>query len=240
MRTILIAALLPLSACGNAFDRGSDSPGVTGSGTGTSRSYDVTGFTAVALAGSDDVDVRVGPAFSVRAEGDAAALDRLTIERDGDTLKVGHRNGISYSGKGAKIFVTMPAIEGASIGGSGDLTVDRASGKEFEGKLAGSGTLRLPALAVGDADFSIAGSGDISAAGTAKMLDVKIAGSGSLDAAGLVASQAEIALMGSGDVRATVKGDAKISAVGSGDIDLGPDARCNTTKLGSGDVRCGR
>ncbi|MGJ3628795.1 hypothetical protein AB5I41_21315 [Sphingomonas sp. MMS24-JH45] len=67
MRTILLAALLPLASCGNMGD--GDTGGIQGTGSGDARSFAAADFTRVELAGSDDVDVRVGPAFSVRAEG---------------------------------------------------------------------------------------------------------------------------------------------------------------------------
>ena len=75
---LLLALLLtaaPLAACSVDGDDGG--PGASAAGTGTARTFAVAGFTGVALRGSDDVDVRVGPAFSVRAEGPSAELDKL-------------------------------------------------------------------------------------------------------------------------------------------------------------------
>ncbi|KQT34843.1 hypothetical protein ASG29_01415 [Sphingomonas sp. Leaf412] len=236
MRKFLIAALLPLAACGNDAD---DRAGIQGTGTGDARSYAVAGFSRVAAAGSDDVDVRVGPAFSVRAEGDSDVLDRLKIERDGDALKIGRRSGNFFSSGEAKVFVTMPALSGASLAGSGDMAIDRAQGDGLKASLAGSGNIRFAQVAVGKAEFSIAGSGDIEAAGTAKALEVSIAGSGDVKAKDLTASQADIRIAGSGSVRATVNGPAKVRAAGSGDVDLGAGARCDTKDLGSGEVTCG-
>ncbi len=238
MRTIVMAALLPLAACGNMG--GDDGGGIAGTGTGDARSYAASGFTQVSLAGSDDVDVRVGPAFSVRAEGKSDVLDRLKIEQKGDTLSIGRRNGggLFQSGS-AKVFITMPAITGANLAGSGDLTVDRAQGEELKAKLAGSGTMTFAQIAVGRADFAIAGSGDIDVAGTARRLGVSIAGSGNVEGKELTAQEADVKVMGSGNVTARVKGPATVRAMGSGDVDLGPDARCDSKDAGSGDVRCG-
>src|SRR3546814_16152435 len=65
----------------------------------------------VDLRGSDDIDVRVGPAFAIQATGPAELLDKLEIVRDGDTLKVGRRgNSVSWGGdkgRANKIMVTM-------------------------------------------------------------------------------------------------------------------------------------
>lgn len=240
MRAFVFAALLPLAACGNFG--GDEDAGVQPTGSGGSRSFAVSDFTEVNLAGPDDVDVRVGSGFSVRAEGDEDQLARLKIERVGDQLKVGRirRAGINWSsGKGVTVYVTMPRITGAELAGSGNLSVDRADGADFHGGLAGSGNLSIGALAVRDARLSIAGSGTLKAAGIAEALKVDIAGSGAVAAPELAARSASVSIAGSGGVRARVDGPAKVTIMGSGDVDLGDRARCSVTKMGSGSVRCG-
>jgi len=240
--TNVLASLLlvPLAACSLAFG-GEEGDGVPARGTGTARTFDVSGFTEVALAGSDDVEVRVGPAFSVRAEGPADVLDRLRIERRGDALTVGRKQGVNLgraAGK-ARVLVTLPRIAEASLAGSGNMRVDRVEGDRFEGSLAGSGGLAVGALAVREAEFNLAGSGGLSAAGRTDRLEVSVAGSGSADARGLSATRAEVSVAGSGSVRAAVNGEAEVNVIGSGDVDLGPNARCEVSRMGSGKVRCG-
>jgi len=235
-------AALPLAACSYGSDHDSK-PGIAGSGTGSSRSFAVADFTSVDLRGSDNVDVRVGTGFSVRAEGPSAELDKLKIEKVGDTLKVGRidRNSFHWGGdhKGVTVFVTMPRIAEASIAGSGDMTVDRVDGQNFTGNSVGSGNLEVAALSVQAGDFSIAGSGNIKAKGSAKHLKMDVAGSGDIDAGGVKAEGADVSIAGSGGVRADVTGPAAVSVMGSGDVDLGSGAKCTTSKMGSGDIHCG-
>lgn len=242
MTKLLLWATLPLMACSvHASGDDDGTPGVTGQGTGNTRTYQVAGFTTVELRGSDNVDVRVGPGFSVRADGDPQVLDHLKIEKVGDAIRIGRTRtgGWSWGGQGAKISITMPALVATAVAGSGDVTVDRVTGTSFKGEAAGSGSLRIGQLAVGDATFSLAGSGDVKAAGQVKALTVEIAGSGDVDAGGLKAARADISVAGSGNVRADVDGPAKVSVMGSGDIDLGGKAKCEVSKMGSGSVRCG-
>ncbi len=250
MRILAILAALPLVACGagatgNAAggDAGGKGDAAAASGTGGARSFAVADFTGVELAGADDVDVRVGGTFSVRAEGPADELDKLEISKDGSMLKVGRkRNSGGWSmssGKGVKVYVTMPAIQAASLAGSGNLTVDKVQATDFSGDLAGSGDLQLGRLSATSATLSIAGSGGIGASGEVQRLKVDIAGSGDIDAAGLKAREASVSIAGSGNVAAEVNGRAKISIMGSGDVTLGGKAQCETSKMGSGEVRCG-
>lgn len=240
MRFLAILAALPLIAC--SLDSDNDTPGVAGSGSGNTRTYQVADFSKVSLRGSDDVDVRIGNAFSIRAEGDPEVLEYLKIEKEGDTLKIGRRNrsGFNWGNREAKVFVTMPQIAAGSVAGSGDMAIDRVEGASFVASSAGSGSITIAAIAADAVSFDIAGSGNIEAAGKAKSIKAEIAGSGSIAAAKLSASNADISIAGSGDVKVDVNGDAKVSIVGSGDVDVGPNAKCTVSKMGSGNVTCGR
>ena len=239
MRILLALAALPLAACHHGTN--DDGPGVPGHGTGRARSYQVADFVNVTARGADAVDVRVGAGFSVRAEGDSDDLDLLSIRTAGDTLQIGRRDryGFSWGGHSVKVFVTMPRIAQAALAGSGDMAIDRAEGASFQAKTAGAGTITVGALTVDDARFSVAGSGGVTARGTAKAVKVNIAGSGDVDGAGLKAAGAEVAVAGSGSVKLDVTGDAMVSIMGSGDVDLGQNAKCRVTKHGSGEVHCG-
>ncbi|SEL70056.1 Putative auto-transporter adhesin, head GIN domain [Sphingomonas palmae] len=239
MRYLALALLIPVAACGmTATYASGNQDGIAPDGNGASRSYAARDFTRVSLAGPDDVDVRVGP-FSVRAEGDPALLDRLVIQRDGDSLRIGRRNGISWTRGSVRVIVSMPRIEEAAIAGSGNLRVARAEGPRFRGAISGSGNLGVADMRAGEAAFGISGSGDVTAAGQAQALTIRIAGSGNVQARGLTAARATVSVSGSGDVNATVRGPADVRLAGSGDIDLGSSARCTTRKSGSGTVRCG-
>jgi hypothetical protein len=238
MRSIMMLAMLPLAACG----AGEGGPGGASNGPTASRNFDLAGFEQVELRGSDDVTVRYGDAFAVRAEGGEEAVEALRIEVVDGRLRIQRDSKDSWfwSGnrRGAHVYVTMPKLTGARISGSGDMDVARGEGA-FAASVSGSGNLVIGALAADSATLSISGSGDIEASGTAGTLDISISGSGDIDASGLTASRAKVSVAGSGDVTATVNGQASVSIVGSGDVSLGGGARCSISKVGSGDVTCG-
>ncbi len=242
MNFLALGLIIPLAACSFSWDGDKEGAGAAASGSGTTRTFQVTDFNGIDLRGSDDVDVRVGTGFSIRAEGPSEQLDRLRIDRDGETLNIGRKNGTNIGwSKGAKVkvYVTLPRLTEANVSGSGNMLVDRVEGGGFKGGIAGSGNLTVAALKVDAVQFSIAGSGTASASGTAHDFKVEIAGSGDVDAAKVQAQSATIEIAGSGSVSAVVDGPAKIDMMGSGDVDLGPKARCTTSKMGSGTVRCG-
>lgn len=240
MRPLFVLALLPFTTACNASWSDNKGTKVEASGTGTSRSFAATGFTGVALKSSDDVDVRTGPTFSVRAEGDAAVLDQLDIRLDGKTLNIGRNSkaGVMWDkGGAAKIHVVLPQLREATVAGSGTMQVDRAVGT-FDAVVAGSGDLGIAAMAAEAASLSIAGSGNVTLAGRADKLDLSIAGAGDLKGQQFTADSADISIAGSGSVRANVRGPASVSILGSGDVELRGGAKCEVSKVGSGEVNC--
>lgn len=240
MRLAIIGAVLAAAACTSANGNGNGNGGQAGAAG--QRSFEVGDFEEVELAGPHDVIVTVGGAPSVRAEGDAEAIEHLDIRVEGRALRVGTRRDGWLSGSRhgrATVHVTVPSLRGASIGGSGDMRIDRAETETFEASIAGSGDLEIGALQARRADFSIAGSGAISASGAAEEADVSIAGSGSARLDTLQARRASVSIMGSGDVSIQASEAVNGSIMGSGDVTVRGGARCSVRKMGSGDVRCG-
>jgi hypothetical protein len=239
MRAIaMLGAALFVTAChavGNAEETG---PAVQ-------RDFPVAGaFDKIALAGSPDVVVTVGGAASVRAEGEADMLDRLEIVNDNGQLRIGLRNSaggwFSWGHhRGIIVHVTLPALSGASIAGSGDMHIDRVQGPAFAGAVTGSGDMNIAAVAADQASFTITGSGDITAAGHARQANASVIGSGDLRLAQLEAAAATLAVAGSGNIGIRATQTAAIDLHGSGDVTVAGPAHCTISKSGSGDVRCG-
>jgi len=234
----LLGTALILAACNH---RGGDEE----AGPAARRDFQVAGaYDRIALSGSPDVVVAVGGAASVRAEGDQAILDRLEIVNENGQLKIGLRsrsgNWFSWgSHRGVTVHVTLPALAGASVTGSGEMRIDRIEGPRFAGSVTGSGEILIAALAVGEADFSVTGSGEIAAAGAARQARGSVTGSGDLLLDRLEAADATLAVAGSGDIAIRATQTAAIEIRGSGDVTVTGPARCTINKSGSGDAHCG-
>ena len=196
---LLLTSVLALAACnvsGHARDNGDADEGPAG--PTIKRDYRARRLRADPLAGSHDVIVTVGPAAAVSAEGDQRTLDRLEIKVENGELRIGSkkRNGWFNSdnnrGRGVTIRVTVPKLAAASIAGSGDMRIDKVEGDRFGGRYrADPATWTSQRCEVGAADFSIAGSGGVTARGSADSSSVSIAGSGDVDTAGLTAQHGQ-------------------------------------------------
>lgn len=232
-----VASVLVLAACNMSAGAQEGESG----GEGGRRDFDVGNFDRVALLGGQDVVVTVGDARSVRAEGDAKALERLEVKVENGELRIGYRRNSIFSGHSGKtrVHVTVPSLRAASIAGSGDLRIDRVEGGDFEAGIAGSGDMQIGAMQVGTAKVSIAGSGNVTAAGTAEEADVSVVGSGDVGLGQLQANRAKVSVAGSGDVAAHASESADVSIMGSGDVRITGTSRCTVNKAGSGSVKCG-
>ena len=236
MRSLLLASLFAMTAACNAGAQG----GSADAGPRTSRTYQVGAFDKINLTGSPDVRVAVGGQPSVRAEGDAAELERLEIQVVGGELRIGMRPGTWVgSHRGIIIHVTVPSLQAASIAGSGDINIDRVQGQAFAATVGGSGDLDVGQLRVGNASFNLTGSGGIRASGGASRIDAAVNGSGDLSLAGFETGDATISVVGSGDVALRATGTASVQLTGSGDVNIAGGARCTIARTGSGDVSCG-
>lgn len=240
MRTVMaigiVAASLATSACGH---RGDADAGPT-----VSRNYQVGSFDQVEVAGPYDVQVRTGPNVAVSASGSEKLLGRTTVEVEGNKLVIRPEQhgffhfGWSSNGK-ATFTVTVPALSGATIAGSGDIKVDQVKGASFEGTVAGSGGIDVGTMDVQQLKLTIAGSGGARAgSGKAQNAKLDIAGSGDIDARGIAAQTANVSIAGSGNIRANATGTADVSIMGSGDVEITGGAKCSISKQGSGNVSC--
>ena len=230
------AAALLAGACHFSADAEERDPGPQ-----VSRNYQVGAFDKIAVAGPYEVNVVTGGQPGVSAKGGENLLAETDVIVEGDTLKIMPKKhkGIRWNwNRGKAVFtVNAAALRGASIAGSGGITVDKVAG-DFDGDVAGSGDLRLASVAGGKIKLAIAGSGDVSAAGKADSVNLSIAGSGDINAGGLAAQTAEVSIAGSGNIAANAIGTADVSIMGSGDVDISGGAKCTVSKHGSGDVRC--
>jgi len=118
-------------------------------GATVSKNYSVGAFEQIEVAGPYEVEVRTGLNRSVAGSGSQKLLEHTQVDVEGDKLVIRPENqhGFFHWGWGnhgkAHFVVTVPQLSGATIAGSGGITVDKITGNTFEGEIAGSGDLQL-------------------------------------------------------------------------------------------------
>jgi len=196
----LVAALgaLALVAAG-CTDLGSDNTRITGSGVMSIEARDVGSFDRLAVEGSGEVFIEVGPATSLEIEAEDNVMTVLTTEIRNGRLVLSVEEGNSLRNVEIPIYrITTPDLAGVSIAGSGNVVVDGVDTTEFT--------------------VDIAGSGYVQPSGSADHISVSISGSGDYDGASLSAPTAEVSIAGSGAVVVNATDALDVSIAGSGDV----------------------
>lgn len=239
MRALLVSvSALAMVACGPLVEIGGRDSGLSNGQPLAELTLEV--FDSVSLRGPDNVVIALGDEFDIRVEGEDDAVASIEFEIRRGTLRIGRENksGFSINEDAATVYITMPAINGASVAGSGDMQIERAESEDFEASIAGSGSMEIAALEAVRAELDIAGSGDMSVAGTVGDLEIGIAGSGDVEAADLRAERADVDIAGSGNVEIFATETVSGSLIGSGDVRVTGGADCRSNSIGSGEMRC--
>jgi Putative auto-transporter adhesin, head GIN domain len=209
------------------------------------RSYTVTDFDRIQVDGPYEVILTTGRSSGARAVGPSAAADRITVEVQGQTLRI-HANRSAWGGYPGqqqsgpvRIEATTRDLSAATVIGAGSLTIDRTRGLRLALTVSGSGRISVGRLEADTLILSLRGSGRLSLAGTAKKVDANLVGSGDLDSARLAADDVDLYSETSGTVALTARRSAKVRAAGVGEVTIGGTAACTVTGIAAGQVRCG-
>ena len=187
------------------------------------RRYSVTDFERVVVEGPYVVRLSAGRASTATASGSQAALDRVSIDVSGQTLRI-RRNRNQWGGTpGAQegpleIALTTRTLRSARVIGPGRLELDRIEGLRVDLVVEGSGTLRVAEVEADNLSLGLAGSGRIELAGAVESLTADVQGTGDVAAAALEAQSARITTTTTGTVALAVRGQVEVNALGLGEV----------------------
>ena len=189
------------------------------------KSYDFTGFDRIHIEGVYEVDIRVGPKFSIETSGSEKRMKRTDVFVSGDKLVLGvkeNARGKNWRGKnkGIKAVVTLPALSEISLMGVGSVEARGIKADKFTASLEGVGSMEL--------------------SGTCNRFDASVEGVGSLEADDLECKDVDVKVegMGSAEVYASASVAADIEGIGSIDVDGSPQqVKKSKSFLSSIDVR---
>ena len=209
------------------------------------RRYTVTDFDRVQVEGPFEVVVTTGKGPSARATGSSEALERVSIVVEGRTLKVRPNRSAwgGYPGQGSSavtVELTTHQLRGASLTGSGSLSIDKAKGMRLDLALSGSGRLSLGRVEADNLVVGQVGAGKMSIGGKVKGLKATVQGSGDFDGSTLAVEDAEIKADTSGAIALNASRTSSVVSTGQGDTVVTGKAACTVKALGSGRVRCGK
>ena len=211
LHNLLALTLVPLVAGCSMF-------AARGSGKPATESRDVSGFTAVELAGSGKLDIEQTGTESLTVTADDNLLQYLVSEVQGGKLILRTQQGVSIN----------PTV---------DVVYKLTVGKLNAISLAGSGTVDARRIATDSLKTSLAGSGDFTLSGQADEHEISVAGSGSVQGADLKSKSVKINIAGSGDVVVAASEKLDVDVAGAGSVEYIGDPVVSKRVLGSGSVK---
>lgn len=186
---------------------------VEGGGAIITESRNVENFYNVSVAGSPNVFIISGAAFDVKVKAYENIIPILETKVQNGTLLIGLKKNVSNDN--SEIYITMPALSAVTTDGSGNIdTKGNFLGMDyFSATTSGSGMITIEKGSAKNYKISIAGSGDVKSFGfVSEQATVSITGSG--DAELSVTQKLKATLNGSGNVY--YKGNPVVDAVSSG------------------------
>jgi hypothetical protein len=178
----------------------------------------VSGFSAIQLAGNGDVQIEQSGTESLTISAEENLLPLLTSDVVNNELRLGVKDG-------ARIDTTQPITY--------TVTVRELTGME----VAGSGSQTATMVKTASLRIRMAGSGSISATGTADVQDIEMAGSGVYRGSGLTSKTATVKSAGSGNADIAVSDSLDVTVIGSGSVTYTGSPQVKQSILGSGSLQ---
>ena len=209
---IVLTAILAFSSCTRERIRGQ--------GSVISEIRNISGFTEISTEGSTNIHIMQGSSFKVELRGYSNLLPYYDTKLVNNTLQLGYRKDVNVKNDNTELYITMPAITGLSLAGSGNISTSGvfAGVPDFHARVTGSGNI----------EFS---------SGTATNFYSTIDGSGNIRALNLQADKAETNTTGSGDTEITANTQLKVRISGSGNVYYRGSPVISTNITGSGTVK---
>lgn len=207
------------------------------------RRYPVTDFDRIVVEGPYVVRVAIGRTTTASANGSQDALDRLSIDVSGTTLRI--RRNTQWAGTPSAqpgvLTVTLSTrnLRSVRLVGPASFEVDGVRGQRVDLTVEGSGRLRAGNIAADTLQLGLRGAGRLELTGRAGILRADVQGTGELAAAGLTADNATLMTTTMGNVSLTARTSASVTANGLGEVVISGRPACTVRGQGAGQVRCG-
>jgi hypothetical protein len=205
------------------------------------RNFGITSFSKVRVDGPYKVRLATGVAPFATATGSPAALDRVAIDVQGDTLVI-HNSLDSWGGYPGEdvgpveISLGTHDLSGAWLNGSGTISIDKVKGLSFDLSVEGSAAGEIGQASVDQLNVSIVGTASARLAGQAAKMTAVIRGVSSLDAGALSAKDATLNADGAATIAANVSNSVSVGATGPATVRLTGSPSCTLRVSGSASV----
>ncbi len=208
------------------------------------RGVTVTSFDRIRIEGPFIVEIVTNKGPSARISGSDAALDRVTVINQGQTLVVRPNRNAWGGNDGADpgpvtVRLTTPSLRAVAVTGAGSVRVDAMRSARVAIALEGGGTLNVTAIETDALDVGLAGAGQMTLSGRAAGGRFAVRGTATLIADTLSVRDAKIIAEGAGNIALTAVRTADVMTSGAGNVTISGSPACTLNRRGSGTLLCG-
>jgi hypothetical protein len=94
---------------------------IKGNGTTVTETRTVSGFSKIDASGSSKVYITQGAVFKVEVKGYSNLLPYYETKQVNNTLQLGYKQDVNVKNDNIEVYVTLPALTGLELEGSGDI-----------------------------------------------------------------------------------------------------------------------
>lgn len=171
-------------------------------------------FDSIEVDGPINVVYKIGPDSKYTVQAGALTASAFDVQVESGRLKLGFKSKMKHGSADVELWGPQP--KAIALNGSGDFKVED--------------------LSKGDLEVSIAGSGNVEAAGLLDSVSIDIAGSGDFNAQELKTKSATSSTAGSGNVRLGVTDILSVTILGSGNVSYSGSPKVTSKIVGSGEI----
>ncbi len=233
---VLLAAAL-LAACYPAtLVNTGTGPSITGSGRFVEKTFDLTGFSAIDVSSGATARISQSDTPSVKVTVDDNAADYLKVEKQGDTLVIGLKNG-NFRNVSVKAAIAMPELTGVTASGGSRVNFDDFNTSKPVSFNSSGGAKITGSLNSGPARVRSSGGADITLTGQGQGLNLNHSGGGNVKLGGFAVTDASVDVSGGSHSEINASGKVTGSVSGGGQLKLASQpASVEVKQSGGGSV----
>lgn len=192
---------------------------------------DLRDFEKLDIAGGFYVEVKQGETYAVEVDGRQRDVDALNVRREGNTLKIGYRDGFRILGRqhrSVNVRITIPKLTGVNFAGAVNANVrgfDQNTDLDID--LVGASVATFTSLNAKIVTADVVGASTLTLLGSAARLEADISGASKLRAFSLKALEADVEAVGASNasvyavqkLRATATGASHVGYKGEATVD---------------------
>ena len=177
---------------------------ITCNGPVVTKTLELSGFDAITVNGSSDMEIIQGDKFQVLVKANEDVFDHIDYRVENAILIIESKDSVNIKAEEYDVTVTLPILKALTVNGAADVEMEKGyvSSENLVMEVNGAGDFSLSGIKLPSLSIELNGAGDIEADGLdVKDLSIEVNGAGDIDVSGK-AVNANFSVSGVADIDA--------------------------------------